>query len=96
MHIILGIFLLKNLVKKPWIVIVFTFNLKGLGKLKGQKVGGVFQREVALTTIMPTKNDIFGNWNKFWMCRNYRLVNKKTKSNIDGMPMLRDIKILIS
>ena len=37
--------------------------------------------EYICATVMPSKNDIFGNWKENWMCGNYRQVNWKTKSS---------------
>ena len=42
--------------------------------------------EYACATVMPTKKDIFGNWTKKRMCGDYRLVNKKIKSDRYPMP----------
>ena len=42
--------------------------------------------EYACATVMPSKKDIFGNWTEKWMCRDYRPVNRKTKSDRYPMP----------
>jgi len=43
--------------------------------------------EYASTTMMLTKKDIFGNWNKPHMCGDYRLVNKWTRLDKYAMPL---------
>jgi hypothetical protein len=37
--------------------------------------------EYASAIVMPSKKDIYGNWTKKRMCRNYRRINKFTKSD---------------
>ena len=41
----------------------------------------------ACAIIMPLKNDIFGNWMEKQMCGDYRLVNRKIKSEWYSMPI---------
>ena len=45
----------------------------------------------ACATVMPLKKDIFGNWMKKRMCGNYRLVNRKTKSEWYPMPIPEEL-----
>ncbi len=47
--------------------------------------------EYASTTMMPTKKDIFGNWNKPHMCGDYCPVNKWTRLDKYAMPLLEEI-----
>lgn len=47
--------------------------------------------EYACATVMPSKKDIFGNWMEKQMCRDYRLVNWKTKSDRYPMPTLEEL-----
>jgi hypothetical protein len=42
--------------------------------------------EYASTMVMPSKKDIYGNWTEKRMCRDYRRINKFTKSNCYAMP----------
>ena len=42
--------------------------------------------EYACAIVMPAKKDIFGNWTEKRMYGDYRLVNKKTKSDRYPMP----------
>ena len=42
--------------------------------------------EYACATMMLARKDILGNWTEKRMCEDYRLVNKKTKSNRYPMP----------
>jgi hypothetical protein len=37
--------------------------------------------EYASATVMPSKKDIYGNWTEKRMCRDYRRINKFTKSD---------------
>jgi hypothetical protein len=41
--------------------------------------------------MMLTNKDIFGNWIKQYMGRDYHLMNKKTYSNKYAMPLLKEI-----
>ncbi len=47
--------------------------------------------EYVLTTMMPTKKDIFGNCIERRVCRDYRLVNKWICSDKYAMPLLEEI-----
>jgi len=47
--------------------------------------------EYDLTTMMPTKKDIFGNWIEHYMCGDYCLVNKWTRSKKYAMPLSKEI-----
>jgi hypothetical protein len=42
--------------------------------------------EYALATVIPSKNDIYGNWTEKKMCGDYRSINKFTKSDHYAMP----------
>jgi hypothetical protein len=42
--------------------------------------------EYASAMVMPSKNDIYGNWTEKRMCRDYRRINKFTKSDRYAMP----------
>jgi uncharacterized protein (DUF1810 family) len=44
-----------------------------------------------VSTVMPTKKDIFGNWTEQRMCGDYRLFNKHTCSKKYAMPLLQEI-----
>jgi len=44
---------------------------------------------IVLWLCLPKR--VFGNWIEKKMCRNYRLLNHKTKSNHYPMPMLEEI-----
>ena len=46
----------------------------------------LFNGEYACATVIPSKNDIFGHWTEKHMCRDYRPVNQKTKSDRYPMP----------
>jgi hypothetical protein len=43
--------------------------------------------EYASATVMPSKKDIYGNWTEKRMCRDYRRINRFTKSNCYTMPI---------
>ena len=47
--------------------------------------------EYVCTMVMPSKNDIFGNWTEKRMCGNYRSVNRKTKSDRYPMPIPEEL-----
>jgi len=47
--------------------------------------------EYACVTVMSSKKDIFGNQAKKRMCGDYRLVNRKTKSDRYPMPMPEEL-----
>jgi hypothetical protein len=47
--------------------------------------------EYASTTMMLTKNEIFGNWIKHHMCGDYHPVNKWTHLHKYAMPLLKEI-----
>lgn len=47
--------------------------------------------EYACAMVMPSKNDVFGNWTEKRMCGDYRPVNRKTKSARYSMPMLKEL-----
>jgi hypothetical protein len=42
--------------------------------------------EYTSATVMPSKNDIYGNWTEKKMCGDYRRINKFTKSDRYAMP----------
>jgi hypothetical protein len=46
--------------------------------------------EYASAMIMPSKKDIYGNWTEKKMCRDYRRINKFTKSDRYAMPTPED------
>jgi len=47
--------------------------------------------EYALTTMMPAKRDIFGNWIERCMCGDYRRMNKRTRLVKYAMPLSEEI-----
>jgi hypothetical protein len=47
--------------------------------------------EYASTTIVPAKNDVHGNYTNKWMCGDYRLINRQTKSDKYAMPTPEEI-----
>jgi hypothetical protein len=47
--------------------------------------------EYALTLVMLTKKDIFGNWIECCMCEDYHPMNKQTHLNKYVMPLLEEI-----
>ncbi len=47
--------------------------------------------EYALTVVMPTKKDIFGNWTKGRMCGDFCRVNKRTCLDKYAMPLPKEI-----
>ncbi len=47
--------------------------------------------EHVLTIVTPTKNDIFGNWTKHYMCGDSYLLNKQMHLNKYLMPLLQEI-----
>jgi hypothetical protein len=47
--------------------------------------------EYALTTVMPAKKDVHGNYMDRQMCGDYRPINRQTKSNKYAMPTPEEI-----
>ena len=47
--------------------------------------------EYVCTMVMPLKKDVFGNCIEKQMCRDYRPVNRKTKSDCYPMPILEEL-----
>ena len=45
----------------------------------------------ACAMVMPSKKGIFGNWMEKRMCGDYRLVNRKTKSDRYPMPIPEEL-----
>jgi hypothetical protein len=43
------------------------------------------------TIVMPIKKGNFGNWTMCCMCRDYRLVNKRTRFGKYAMPLCEEI-----